>query len=64
MAQTENFHNTSVYDTAARDQDALASLGYKQEFKREFTMVELFGFGFSISSVVPSAACVLFTQLI
>ena len=39
----------SVSDVAV-----LAKLGYKQEFKREFSKLELFGFGFSISAVVPS----------
>ncbi|KAF7376941.1 putative amino-acid permease C11D3.08c [Mycena sanguinolenta] len=34
----------------------LARLGYKQELKREFTPVELFGFGFSVSAIVPSVA--------
>lgn len=38
------------------DKDRLARLGYKQEFKREFTAVELFGFGFSIIAVVPAVA--------
>jgi hypothetical protein len=31
-------------------------LGYRQEFKREFSILELFGFGFSITAVVPSVS--------
>ncbi|KAJ6529034.1 amino acid/polyamine transporter I [Mycena vulgaris] len=45
------------------DSVLLARLGYKQEFKREFTTFELFGFGFSISAVVPSVAAVLVYSL-
>ncbi|KAF7367000.1 putative amino-acid permease C11D3.08c [Mycena sanguinolenta] len=41
------------------DSALLASLGYKQELKREFTAIELFGFGFSVSAIVPSVASVL-----
>jgi hypothetical protein len=42
----------------AQDKDAaqLAKLGYKQEFKRDFGLLELFGLGFSIIGVVPSIA--------
>ncbi|KAJ7493616.1 amino acid/polyamine transporter I [Mycena latifolia] len=45
------------------DSVLLARLGYRQEFKREFTVLELFGFGFSISAVVPSVAAVLVYSL-
>ncbi|KAJ7219695.1 hypothetical protein B0H12DRAFT_1152574 [Mycena haematopus] len=45
------------------DRTLLASLGYKQELKREFTAVELFGFGFSVSAIVPSVASVLVYSL-
>jgi hypothetical protein len=38
------------------DKALLASLGYKQELKREFHPIELFGFGFSVTSIVPSVA--------
>ncbi|KZT28464.1 APC amino acid permease [Neolentinus lepideus HHB14362 ss-1] len=41
------------------DDALLESLGYKQEFKREFTPLELFGVVFSILGVVPSIASVL-----
>ena len=36
------------------DNAALAALGYKQEFKRSFTALETFGFGFSIIGLLPS----------
>jgi len=42
-----------------RDEAALASLGYKQDFKRAFSKVELFGISFSIVGVFPSIAGVL-----
>ena len=41
------------------DAALLASLGYKQEFKRAFHPIELFGIGFSIIGLVPSIASVL-----
>ncbi|KIK52793.1 hypothetical protein GYMLUDRAFT_207812 [Collybiopsis luxurians FD-317 M1] len=41
------------------DEVALATLGYKQEFKRHFTYLELFGLSFSIIGVVQSIAAVL-----
>ncbi|KAL4246863.1 Amino Acid-Polyamine-Organocation Transporter [Abortiporus biennis] len=42
------------------DEDLLASLGYKQEFKRAFSGVETFGIAFSIIGLLPSIASVLF----
>ncbi|TCD66345.1 GABA-specific high-affinity permease [Steccherinum ochraceum] len=47
--------------TQAVDKDAalLATLGYKQDFKRTFSRMELFGVGFSIIGVFPSVAGVL-----
>ncbi|KAI0263183.1 APC amino acid permease [Gloeopeniophorella convolvens] len=41
------------------DELLLASLGYKQELRREFTPWELFGLGFSIIELFPSIASVL-----
>jgi len=41
------------------DDELLASLGYKQEFKRAFTPLEVFGLGFSIIGLIPSIASVL-----
>jgi amino acid transporter len=41
------------------DEALLASLGYKQEFKREFKPLEVFGVAFSIIGLLPSIASVL-----
>ncbi|KAL0579387.1 hypothetical protein V5O48_002612 [Marasmius crinis-equi] len=43
----------------AADEALLASLGYKQEFKRAFTPLEVFGIAFSIIGLLPSIASVL-----
>lgn len=37
----------------------IAKLGYKQELRRNFTMVEIFGISFSIMGLLPSIASVL-----
>ncbi|KAF9446189.1 APC amino acid permease [Macrolepiota fuliginosa MF-IS2] len=42
------------------DEALLAALGYKQEFRREFTPLEVFGIAFSIIGLVPSISSVLF----
>ncbi|KAG2140236.1 amino acid/polyamine transporter I [Suillus bovinus] len=42
-----------------RDEAILARLGYKQEFRREFTPLEVFGVAFSIVGLLPSIASVL-----
>ncbi|KAG6331475.1 hypothetical protein ID866_7617 [Astraeus odoratus] len=42
-----------------RDEELLARLGYKQELKREFTPLEVFGVAFSIIGLFPSMASVL-----
>ncbi|KAI6106449.1 amino acid/polyamine transporter I [Pisolithus croceorrhizus] len=44
---------------ANRDEALLAQLGYKQEFKRAFTPLEVFGISFSIIGLLPSIASVL-----
>jgi hypothetical protein len=36
------------------DEEFLATLGYKQELRREFTPIEVFGVGFSIIGIFPS----------
>lgn len=41
---------------ARKDEEVLAGLGYKQEFKRAFTPLEVFGIGFSIIGLLPSIA--------
>ncbi|KAK0466082.1 APC amino acid permease [Desarmillaria tabescens] len=44
----------------AADEARLAALGYKQEFKRAFSPLEVFGIAFSIIGLVPSISSVLF----
>ncbi|KAI6106081.1 hypothetical protein EDD16DRAFT_206621 [Pisolithus croceorrhizus] len=39
-----------------RDEELLAQLGYKQEFKREFTPLEVFGVAISFMGPFPSLA--------
>ncbi|KAF9006941.1 amino acid transporter [Cyathus striatus] len=46
--------------TAKADEALLAELGYKQEFRRAFTPLEVFGIAFSIIGLLPSIASVLF----
>ena len=41
------------------DEALLATLGYKQEFRREFAPLEVFGIAFSIIGLLPSIASVL-----
>jgi len=50
---------SSLYPSLDQDAALLARLGYKQEFRRNFTPLEVFGVGFSIIGVVPSLASVL-----
>ncbi|KAJ7323154.1 amino acid/polyamine transporter I [Mycena albidolilacea] len=45
------------------DDARLAELGYKQEFKRHFTLWETFGLSFSIITVVPGIASVFFISI-
>ena len=45
------------------DEALLASLGYKQEFRREFAPLEVFGIAFSIIGLLPSIASVLIYTL-
>ncbi|KAG1728991.1 amino acid/polyamine transporter I [Suillus paluster] len=48
------------HSIAKADEALLAELGYKQEFKRAFTPLEVFGIAFSIIGLLPSIASVLF----
>ncbi|KIK65794.1 hypothetical protein GYMLUDRAFT_38280 [Collybiopsis luxurians FD-317 M1] len=50
---------TNIPSTKTKDEQLLAQLGYKQEFKRDFGVLELFGVAFSIQGVLPSIASVL-----
>ncbi|KAJ7279031.1 APC amino acid permease [Mycena rebaudengoi] len=47
----------------AADEQLLATLGYKQEFTRAFTPLEVFGIAFSIIGLLPSIASVLFYSI-
>ncbi|KAI0028695.1 amino acid/polyamine transporter I [Vararia minispora EC-137] len=49
--------------TLSSDEAVLASLGYKQELKRDFGALELFGLAFSLIGIVPSIASVLIYAL-
>ncbi|OAX32315.1 amino acid transporter [Rhizopogon vinicolor AM-OR11-026] len=51
---------SSQHAVAKADEALLAELGYKQEFKRAFTPLEVFGIAFSIIGLLPSIASVLF----
>ncbi|KAI0708122.1 APC amino acid permease [Cerioporus squamosus] len=51
--------STREAGSLASDEAALATLGYKQEFKRAFHPIEVFGLGFSIIGLFPSIASVL-----
>jgi hypothetical protein len=57
--------HTVVYDkTVNRDELLLNSLGYKQELRRAFTPIEVFGLAFSIIGLFPSITFVPFKTLI
>jgi amino acid transporter len=45
------------------DAELLAKMGYKQELKRNFTAVEVFGIAFSIMGLLPSIASTLVFSL-
>ncbi|KAG2062043.1 amino acid transporter [Suillus hirtellus] len=51
---------SKLHPQASADETTLAKLGYKQEFRREFTPLEVAGLAFSFFGVVPSIASVLF----
>ncbi|KAJ7918316.1 APC amino acid permease [Mycena leptocephala] len=63
MRNREMATNAEEKSSTIDDSALLAKLGYRQEFKREFSILELFGFGFSISAVVPSVSAVLVYSL-
>ena len=45
------------------DEATLVALGYKQEFKREFSVWTSFGVSFSVLGLLPSTASTLFVSL-
>jgi amino acid transporter len=54
-------HHLSVDPNLSSEDDAavLAKLGYKQELRRNFTTIEIFGIAFSIMGLLPSIASTL-----
>lgn len=56
MSNTPEKRSIIDNEKSLNDQAVLARLGYKQEFKRDFTHIELFGLSFSIVGVVQSIA--------
>lgn len=60
MSSTAEGHIASAVSDASDDDAAmLAKLGYKQELKRNFSMIEVFGIAFSIMGLLPSIASTL-----
>ncbi|KAG2135253.1 amino acid/polyamine transporter I [Suillus clintonianus] len=57
------FASSDSHSGHTRDETILARLGYKQEFQREFTPLEVFGVAFSIVGLLPSIASVLFNAM-
>ncbi|KAG2091024.1 amino acid/polyamine transporter I [Suillus discolor] len=51
---------SKLHPQPGADETTLAKLGYKQEFHREFTPLEVAGLAFSFVGVVPSIVSVLF----
>ncbi|KAK0239783.1 amino acid/polyamine transporter I [Armillaria nabsnona] len=58
MLQEKDNTETLSLSTVDNDERLLISLGYKQELKRHFTPLEIFGFAFSLIGIVPSFASV------
>src|ERR1700676_1523364 len=66
-------HTTSIIPTTeeiivdhqlSADEAALVALGYKQEFKREFSVWTSFGVSFSVLGLLPSTASTLYVNSI
>ncbi|PBK92912.1 amino acid transporter [Armillaria gallica] len=58
LQEKDNNTETLFLSTVDNDERLLISLGYKQELKRHFTPLEIFGFAFSLIGIVPSFASV------
>ncbi|KZV85289.1 amino acid permease [Exidia glandulosa HHB12029] len=50
---------SSTDDIALADEEALRACGYKQEFKREFSLFSTFSVSFSVLGILPSIAATL-----
>ncbi|KAM0713478.1 hypothetical protein Q7P37_010440 [Cladosporium fusiforme] len=61
IEETRRASQDAVVQGLASEDDAavLAKLGYKQELRRNFTMIEVFGIAFSIMGLLPSIASTL-----
>lgn len=51
------YHPTGDYN---KDEEVLAALGYKSEFKREFSLFSTFGVSFAVLGLLPSFASTLY----
>ncbi|KAI9764582.1 MAG: GABA-specific high-affinity permease [Candelina submexicana] len=58
-AGIESAHCGTTALASEEDAAVLAKLGYKQELRRNFTMIEVFGIAFSIMGLLPSIASTL-----
>ncbi|PBK78520.1 APC amino acid permease [Armillaria solidipes] len=64
MLEKDNHTETLSLSTGVdNDEGLLASLGYKQELKRQFKPLEIFGVAFSIIGVAPAFSSVLIYSL-
>jgi hypothetical protein len=52
--------NVYVDHQMTNDEATLTALGYKQEFKREFSVWTSFGVSFSVLGLLPSTASTLY----
>lgn len=57
---TRTHATSNLHLQPSSDEAILARLGYKQEFRRAFTPLEVFGVAFSYIGLLPSIASVLF----
>ncbi|SJL00752.1 related to UGA4-GABA permease-also involved in delta-aminolevulinate transport [Armillaria ostoyae] len=64
MLEKDNRTETLSLSTGVdNDEGLLASLGYKQELKRQFKPLEIFGIAFSIIGIAPALSSVLIYSL-
>ncbi|KAK0463782.1 APC amino acid permease [Desarmillaria tabescens] len=59
LSEEDKTTETISLSTAESDEGLLARLGYKQELKRHFKPLEIFGFAFGLIGIVPSFSSVL-----
>ena len=60
----EQEHALAVIDeNATFDDKTLGALGYKQQFKRDFTVIESFSVSFSVLGLLPSVASTIYYSL-